>query len=187
MVIVGHDGRSGGDDALELGRLLARSLGDKMALVSVLVPGASPAVIEGVGGRVVSASSVARGLIDVADEVGASAVVVGSSHRGRIGRVLFGTDARHLADVASCPVAVAPRGYAQRYAVRLARVDVRHDGSAAGERAVDLAGRIAAAEDGDVRVLDGADAAPGDADLLILGGHDRGHAALPHAAALLMV
>jgi len=215
MVIVGWDGSSGGEDALELGRLLATALDEHCVAVSVLVTGASPharaEVDEGGRGRVVVAPSVAVGLNDVAVEEGAAAVVVGSSHRGALGRVLFGTDAEHLARIISCPVAVAPRGFAGRYAARLRRIEAEFDGSPQSRRALDLAARIAQSGGGSVRVratdalrgdvetilpelprgvvyeVDG-EAGPGSAaDLRILPGHARRgeHAAHPAASVLL--
>jgi nucleotide-binding universal stress UspA family protein len=49
----------------------------------------------------------------LAHDLGAIAVVVGSSHHGAIGRVLAGDVAAGLLHGAPCPVAVAPRGYAK--------------------------------------------------------------------------
>jgi nucleotide-binding universal stress UspA family protein len=51
-------------------------------------------------------------LHDAAERVGAIAVIVGSSHRGPLGRVLAGDVAAGLLHGAPCPVVVAPRGYA---------------------------------------------------------------------------
>jgi nucleotide-binding universal stress UspA family protein len=215
MVVVGWDGSVGGEDALELGRLLATALDDEYAAVSVVVTGASPharAELEGgPAGRSVVAPSVAVGLNDVALDEGAAAVVVGSSHRSALGRVLFGTDAEHLARIISCPVAVATRGFARRYAARLRRVDVDYDGSPQGRRALDLAARIAQSSSGSVRVhapgrlrsdvegilprlargvvyeVDDEAAPAGTADLRILPGHARTGAHAAHAAASVLL
>jgi nucleotide-binding universal stress UspA family protein len=62
--------------------------------------------------RVVSDSSPARGLQAIAEEAGASLIVVGSSHRSGIGRVFAGGVAESLLDGAPVPIAVAPHGYA---------------------------------------------------------------------------
>lgn len=155
MVVVGDDDDAGGDDAMELGRLLATTLAVDVLPVSVIVTGSSPRArseLERGGGRLVVAPSVARGLTDVANEVDARAVVVGSSRRGRIGRIAFGTGAEHLAKVAQCPVAIAPSGFARRYASRLRRVETSFDGSPGSAAALALAGMLASAEHGCVLI-----------------------------------
>ena len=63
-----------------------------------------------------------RALTETAEREHADLVVVGSSHRGKVGRVLPGTTAERLLHGAPCAVAVAPRGYA--------RDDIRHIGVA---------------------------------------------------------
>ena len=219
MIVVGSGGGDGGEDALELGRLLASTLRLDVLPVTVTVPGSSHSARSALakdGRRAVTAASVARGLSDVATEVDATALVVGSSHRGRIGRTLFGTGIEHLAEISPCPLAVAPRGYAKRYALRLARIETSFDGSPASERAVRLAGRLAAGGQGSVRVRVPPDlrhaaercvsAMPPDVpyevdadasddldaiarhrgDMLIVGRDDP-HARRPHASALLML
>jgi nucleotide-binding universal stress UspA family protein len=55
--------------------------------------------------------SAAYGLHDMAELLGGAAIVVGSSHRGPVGRVLLGTIATRLLHGSPCPVAVAPAGY----------------------------------------------------------------------------
>jgi nucleotide-binding universal stress UspA family protein len=55
--------------------------------------------------------SAAHALLDVAVELDAAAIVVGTSHRGRVLRVLAGSVTTGLLHGAPCPVAVAPRGY----------------------------------------------------------------------------
>jgi nucleotide-binding universal stress UspA family protein len=62
--------------------------------------------------RCVEASSPGRGLRELARSIGADLLVVGSSHRGRLGRILLGDDARGALNGAPCVVAVAPVGYA---------------------------------------------------------------------------
>src|SRR3954452_10895788 len=71
------------------------------------------------------------------------AIVVGSSHRGPIGRVVPGGVAQRLLSGAPCPVVVAPVGYAERDAAPLETVGCGFDGSdgarAAWRVACDLA------------------------------------------------
>ncbi len=76
------------------------------------------------------ASAPSRGLHDVAVEQEASAVVVGSSHLGPVGRAVLGSTAARLLVDAPWPVAVAPRGWAERGRVRAARIGVGQDGCA---------------------------------------------------------
>ena len=193
MIVVGWDDREGGEDAFELGRLLALSLEVALLRVAVIVTGLSPrghTELDSDGGRTVVAPSVARGLSDVATEVAATLVVVGSSHRGRVGQTLFGTAAETLAEMAPCPLAVAPRGYATRYAARLMQIETWFDGTPGSERATTLAARIAAGDRGDVRVRTApgpGDQAGADSDMLIFGGRNNPHARRPHACALMVV
>ena len=183
MIVVGWDGADGGEDAVELGRQLAFCLGAEIVQVSVIVTGASPrgrgALVRN-GGRTVVAPSVAQGLSEVASEVAATAIVVGSSQRGRIGRTLFGTALNQLADISPCPIAVAPRGYAKRYASRLRRIETAVDESPASQNAVEVAHRIAAGDRGHVQ------ASYDDADIRIFADRSDPRARHPHACALLI-
>jgi nucleotide-binding universal stress UspA family protein len=61
--------------------------------------------------QLVSESSPAAGLHALAEREGATLIVVGSSHRSRIGRILIGGTGESLLSGASAPVAVAPAGY----------------------------------------------------------------------------
>jgi nucleotide-binding universal stress UspA family protein len=62
--------------------------------------------------RLVSSDSPAAALQAVADETGASGIVLGSSQRSEIGRVLAGGVTESVLAGAAVPVAVAPRNYA---------------------------------------------------------------------------
>jgi nucleotide-binding universal stress UspA family protein len=59
----------------------------------------------------IGGTSPVRGLHDAAAALEASVVVVGSSHRGRLGRVMPGGVGERLLHAAPCAVAVAPRDY----------------------------------------------------------------------------
>lgn len=59
-------------------------------------------------------TSAGLALHEAAIELDAAAIVVGSSHRGPIGRVLAGNVATSLLHGTPCPVAIAPRGYDKR-------------------------------------------------------------------------
>jgi nucleotide-binding universal stress UspA family protein len=67
----------------------------------------------GVDARIVVANedTVARGLERALDELEPGLVVIGSSRRGVLRRVLRGDTAEHVIHRARCPVAVVPNGY----------------------------------------------------------------------------
>ena len=56
----------------------------------------------------VPATSVAEGLIRLADQESVDAIVLGSSRHGHVGRVLAGSTVRRVIHGAPCAVAVAP-------------------------------------------------------------------------------
>ena len=53
----------------------------------------------------------ARGLHEVADHAGAELIVVGSTHRHGLGRVMPGTTGERLLHGSACPLAIAPAGW----------------------------------------------------------------------------
>src|SRR4051812_36420162 len=59
-------------------------------------------------------SSVGRGLHELCEVIGADLLVVGSSHRGLLGRVLIGDDTSAALNGAPCAIAIAPSNYSQR-------------------------------------------------------------------------
>jgi nucleotide-binding universal stress UspA family protein len=87
--------------------------------------------------------SPAHGLHDYAEDNEADLVVVGSSHRGQIGQTLAGTVGHRLLNGASCPVAIAPRGYRERPAQRITAVVVGVDGSHESDLAIPEAADLA--------------------------------------------
>jgi nucleotide-binding universal stress UspA family protein len=165
-IVVGVERSDRSRDALALARTLARTLHTRLILVAVhrgevpsgvMAPEAA-AALERVAGpmggvraesRVVACNSVHHGLQQVADAESALAIVVGSSHRGPVGRIAPGSVAERLLHGASCPVAVAPRGYATQAFAGIQRVGVGYTpGPEAGEAltaAVGVAARAGAA------------------------------------------
>lgn len=80
-------------------------------------------------------AGVARCLLhDCATQLQAGLVVVGSSHRGRYGRVFAGSEGSRVLHGAPCSVAVAPRGYVGEPQPR--RIAVAYDGSPESEDAL---------------------------------------------------
>jgi nucleotide-binding universal stress UspA family protein len=97
--------------------------------------------------------SPAHGLHDLAVEVDAGLIVVGSTHTGRPGRVLPGSTAERLLHGSPCPVAVAPKAYAQRTAREPGIVGCGFDGSVAARHALETAHNIAAATGSRLRAV----------------------------------
>ncbi len=82
-----------------------------------------------------------RGLHELAEEIGADLLVVGSSRRALLGRVLVGDDTRAALNGAPCAVAVAPAGYADHPAL-MREIGIGYDGSPESEHAVKTARRL---------------------------------------------
>lgn len=136
-IIIGYDGTEPSKDALSLGRILAESL-DAQPIVIVAIPWpnylmgredlaraleaeAGPmldAASEALGGlspitQAVATRSTAEELSEIARREGVTAIVVGSCHRGALGRVALGSVSTSLLHGAPCAVAVAPVGFAE--------------------------------------------------------------------------
>lgn len=90
-----------------------------------------------------SSPSPGRGLHEMAEDLGADLLVVGSSRRGHFGRVRNADDTRHSLNGAPCPVAVAPAGYAH-LGQGIHRIGVAYDESTESEHALALARGLAA-------------------------------------------
>jgi nucleotide-binding universal stress UspA family protein len=173
-VIVGHDGSDSGDDAAVLGARLARATGEELLVVTVY-PEENPIGVGRVDaewvaamreharevsdgalgflrergvtatGRVVGSGSAAHGLDDVAEEVGASVIVVGSERHGARRRISPGSTGERLLHGAICPIAVAPRGLRERAVdAPITRVGVAFVDTPEGREAVSVAGALAA-------------------------------------------
>jgi nucleotide-binding universal stress UspA family protein len=185
-IVVGHDGSERGDDALALGALLARTVGARVVVAGVYrrdehhYPGGAALEDEirtmmldsladvsaddlGVPAelRVVPAKSPAHGLHELADAVGAELIVVGSTHRGAIGRVVPGSAGERLLQEAPCAVAIAPHSFAKRHEAHLGVVGVGYDRTIASEDAVRIGARIASAAGATLRLISVADARMG--------------------------
>jgi nucleotide-binding universal stress UspA family protein len=87
--------------------------------------------------------SVANGLHDAAVQHGADLIVIGSSRRGLLGRVLAGDDVTATLRAAPCTVAVAPQGFASEPHT-VAQIGVGYDGTPHAQAAMDMAKAIAA-------------------------------------------
>ena len=137
-IVIGFDGSDSGEDAIALGVVLCRATG-AVPVVAAVYPEAYPIGVgrvdaewvafmrehaeellrrarrvlgNGVAAdyRAVSAASESRGLHELAEQERAEVVVVGSAHRGPLGRTYPGGTGDRLLHGSARPVAVAPRG-----------------------------------------------------------------------------
>ncbi len=176
MHLVGHDASTRGDDALALARALAPQ-GDVQRIVvhvteelaSDLAPSGDyvrrrrteiekqlePLRISlrpGEELRLVEASSDAQGLHELAEQERAALVVVGSSHRGRVGLAVLGTVADRLLHGSPCPLARAGAGFAAGTR-KIDRVLLAFDGSTEAQGALAFADGAARAAGARVDVI----------------------------------
>lgn len=84
---------------------------------------------------------------------GSELLVVGSSHRGTIGRILPGSVTRQALQAAPCAVAVAPRGLHDRTARPPRRIGVAYDGGEQAARALHVAAGLVREADAELIVL----------------------------------
>jgi nucleotide-binding universal stress UspA family protein len=163
-IVVGVDGREGGRDAIALASRLALMAGGELVAVRVIPfdyyatragspPYASLAEQDakrelenelsagGVTGRVrvLGDTSPARALHRVAEEERADVIVVGSTHHGRVGRVLAGDDAVGTVHASPVPVAIAPHGLAAEKWEPVQRIGIGYDTRPEARQAFELA------------------------------------------------
>lgn len=115
-----------------------------------------------------------RALHEAAEEIGASLIVAGSSHRGPVGRVLPGGVGERLLHAAPCSVAIAPRGY-ERPPGGLRRIGVAFNDGPDGPAALAVAARLAGRAGASVTTYTVAGAEPFDVDRVL----ERVRRALP--------
>ena len=92
-------------------------------------------------------------LNDLAEEQDVDLVVVGSPHRGTIGRAFVGSVAEALLHGASVAVVAAPRGYAGRVHDGFDRIVVGYDGSTEADAALREGESLATREDLELHVI----------------------------------
>lgn len=167
-VLVGVDDGEGGRDAIALAQVLAAQ-GSEVTLAQVYQGDSEPSRASSPGYEAAQherihklleklseeagveaqfrwhgSPSVGRGLHELAELTAADLLVIGSSRRGLLGRILIGDDTRAALNGAPCAVAIAPAGYSREDVV-MREVGVGYDGSPESEGALALA-RIVAAE-----------------------------------------
>ena len=168
-LLVGYDGSNGGKDALELTRVMAEATGASVLVVTVLPYGPLPIPYEILeeeeGERAAPLFEEAKELLggievetrafgggtpagvinDLAESEKAGTIVVGSPHRGPIGRALIGSVADGLLHGAPCEVTVAPRGYAGEEHGPFRTIAVAYDDTEEAKAALRRAEEIARA------------------------------------------
>lgn len=95
--------------------------------------------------------SSAHALHTLAERTEAALLVVGSTHRGAVGRVVPGSTGERLPHGSSCPVAIVPAGYAEAGPIR--SIGVGYDGSAESKAALAGAYQLAARCNASLRVI----------------------------------
>ncbi len=167
--LVGYDGSDGGKDALALARVMAAAMEASVLVVTVLPYGPLPIPYELLeeeeNERARPLFEEARGLLgdleietrafgggtpagvinDLAEHDEVETIVVGSPHRGPIGRALIGSVADGLLHGAPCEVTVAPRGYAGEVPGPFRTIAVAYDDTPEAKAALRRAEEIALA------------------------------------------
>jgi nucleotide-binding universal stress UspA family protein len=177
-IVIAVDTEERTPDAIALGRVLAASIGAPTRLVTVFpyVPlvGAperpelvrvreeAGEALSGLGREtgledapveVIAGNFAARELQHVTERADTGLIVVGSTTRGAIGRLLVGGVGERLLAGAASPVAIAPRGYRDAAPPQLTRIGVGADGSEESQRALAAAVALARKSGAALRVI----------------------------------
>jgi len=101
--------------------------------------------------RSIEGTSAPHALHDAAEEIDAGLLVIGSTQRGSVGRLLPGSTAQRLMHGAPCPLAVVPHGWTQ--SGPLSTIGVAFVDTPEGRAALDGALALARRADAGLRVL----------------------------------
>ena len=118
-ILIGFDGTDGGRDALELGRVLNAIQGSPTIVATPHVTGLAEEARSALGDPAAETQEIgvllpAMMLVESAKRHHAGTLVVGSTRRGRVGRVLLGSDIEQILHRTMGDVVVAPNGYASK-------------------------------------------------------------------------
>jgi len=168
-VVIGYDGSEASEDAVAFGLTWCRSTGD-VPIVAAVYPeehplGAGRVDVEratyireqaeiiqdkaraAVGDmalyRSVASTSAAHGLADLAEDVEAVAVIVGTAQETGLTRALLGSSTERLLHGATAPVVVVPPGWRQSAPDRISRIGVAYVDTRDGREALRMAVRVA--------------------------------------------
>ena len=175
QIVIGYDHSDEAEDAVALTHYLARRTGARATAVSCFGMDGIPAGERGsaveeraaplfgrlraalgeaaITTRAMVESSAARGLSDAAAELDADLIVIGSTRRGKLGRVMPGSVGERLVQGGDRPVAVAPRGYAGRRHIGIGLIAVGYQAGPEGDAALGMTASLAANLDAAVRVI----------------------------------
>jgi nucleotide-binding universal stress UspA family protein len=109
--------------------------------------------IEDATAEVIAGNFARRELQHITERPDTGLIVVGSSTRGPIGRLLIGGVGERLLAGAASPVAIAPRGYNDMAPDRLAQIGVGVDGSDEAEQALEAAIALSESSGAALRVI----------------------------------
>jgi nucleotide-binding universal stress UspA family protein len=180
-IVIGFDGSDCGEDALALGLVLCRATGASPVVATVypeqypigvgrvdaewvayleeraeeLLQRARRVLGDGVAAdyRTVSAASESRGLHELAEREQAEVVVIGSTHRGPLGRTYPGSTGDRLLQGSAWPVAVAPRGLREDPPPALRTIAVAFLDTPEAHEALDFAAALAQRSGARLRLL----------------------------------
>jgi nucleotide-binding universal stress UspA family protein len=168
-VVIGYDGSEASEDAVAFGLTWCRST-DDVPIVATVYPeehplGAGRVDVEwatyvreqaeiiqdkaraAVGDtalyRSVASTSAAHGLADLAEDVEAVAVIVGTAQETGLTRALLGSSTERLLHGATVPVVVVPPDWRQSAPDRIARIGVAYVDTRDGREALRMAVRVA--------------------------------------------
>jgi nucleotide-binding universal stress UspA family protein len=188
-VLVGFDERPASRDALTLAKVLCEHAGAELILASVRAywseligpetyeqavaedeawlarEGRKVLGSERFSTNVIAGGHETGGLKEIAAAEDADLLVIGSTHRGKLGRVLPGSVGERVLNNAPCAVAIAPRGLADS-GFRLRQIAVGYDGSIQAHVALRLARALAEQSGAPLLVLGAVEIEPGAHDLV---------------------
>ena len=181
-IVIGFDGSSESRDALHLGSAMGHAIDADLIVATASNPrvdlgGSEAEVFAGIFNRArqelphrefamreLRDGGAVGGLKDLAASEQADFIVIGSTHRGQLGRVVPGSVGERLLSGAPCPVAVAPRGYANTDHFGLGLIGAAFDGSPESDIALQYAFALAKRLDSMLRIVTIVPAIEPDAD-----------------------
>ena len=179
-ILIAVDGSERSADALAFGRALALAAGAPVVLATAYAPVAWQQRLDGLPHddelraeaeamlarlstalhdvadlelRPLADHSAARALLSCAEQTGAGIIVAGSSHTGRLGRVLPGSTAERLLHGAPCPVAVVPLGFRTNRLAENPVIGCAYQPTEDGAAALGTAEELAVALSASLRVI----------------------------------
>jgi nucleotide-binding universal stress UspA family protein len=173
-ILVGYDDSDESKDALALGSQLADATGADLVAAGVFpfdpmwggedsrlrdadeefarrIEEAAKSV--GAEPEAVPSGSPAHGLHELAEEIGADLILVGSAHHGRVGQIFAGSTGVSLLHGSPCAVGIAPRGYRERSGEDVDQIAVGFDGSVEAGQALVAASALATATGASLKLV----------------------------------